>query len=151
MRALDPSAPYRHRHVGHSTVPGVLVWDTGARWTRKIIWLQKGLPATMCRCKLCRRMACSYFRSWVWGLCPLKKTRGSALWASQTKDNKQPISAITRGHGAQERYPNNTRNIRVATIFCHCRSSSKLLRTAERRKNRGWAAGCSDGCSAMFL
>ena len=44
MRALDPSAPYRHRHVGHSTVPGVLVWDTGARWTRKIIWLQKGFP-----------------------------------------------------------------------------------------------------------
>ena len=70
MRALHSSAPDRHRHVGHSPVPGVSVWNTGARCTRKRIRVQKGflLPFADANDGVSSPM----IGVWLWA-CPLKK------------------------------------------------------------------------------
>lgn len=139
MRALHSSAPDRHRHVGHSPVPGVSVWNTGARCARKRIRVQKGFlpPLADSNDGLSTAMSSPMIGVWLWA-CPLKKKN---VWKSIfCKNHCDETGAITRGEDTPTKKDVYSLKKTPELHVCHCRSPSNLLRTAERRKSRGWAA-----------
>lgn len=142
MRALHSSAPDRHRHVGQSPVPGVSVWNTGARCTRKRIRVQKGflLPFADGNDGVSTPMSTPMIGVLLWA-CPLKKKTCEKDWKSMFCNNHcDETDAITRGEDAPTKKDVYGLTKTPELHVCHCRSPSKLLRTAERRKSRGWAA-----------
>lgn len=100
MRALHSSAPDRHRHVGHSPVPGVSVWNTGARCTRKRIRVQKGflLPFADANDGVSSPM----IGVWLWA-CPLKKKTCEKAFSA-----KIIVMRLVPSHGEKIPQPRKT-------------------------------------------